>query len=779
MVTQAKHGSVLRKKLFRDVLTGWKSFAAVLIICMLSVTLYCGIDSCVQGIERNLDMQFSATNLADIWVSGELSDRKAAEIAALPGVSDAQRRVSIRATVQSLPGEPELDLYMSEGPARINRPMLMEGSDFPPEQKNLCIIAEAFAQAHGLSIGDRLTVQYGGTAIELTVHGIGHQSEYIVYTNGKSIKTDALDFGYATVSPGTLAMLPYTETSVTLTPGADSSAVKREIEALIDDAEKKVTLREDDMGVRMAIEEAEQIHALGQVFPVIFFLVAALITWSTMKRLVDNQRQQIGTLRSQGYGRGQLIWHYTSYGLWIALLGCGIGLLLARFVLGRIILDLLRSIYVMPGADTYLDPVISIGISALTVAIAAGASLLSCWWSLREDPAALLRPKSPAKARRVFLERLPVLWRHVSFTNKMVIRNMQRNLTRFLIGLIGVTGCTALLLTGFGLRDSVTYVLDHHYGYAMRYDIVAKLDTPLLQDTYLDALRKRAGADAMESMMEGTVEVLLDNSWQSKSLFVLENEPVMVHLEDERQNAVPLPRQGAVVTEKFIEETGVHPGDTLTIRAQNGKTAEVTVAGSITMQIGQGLYMGRDAWKHLDLHPYSPTSLMLSGASIDTGTLLDMEGVDTVRTLTGERDSNGVATQVMDLVVVVMVVFAGALALVVLYTLGQLSFFERQRDLATLMVLGFYPRENKRVILRENMIIAVLGIPLGLLAGPYLLEWVLHAGLPNTLEFIPHISRISWLLPPVITLLYAQLVNLFIGTKFKSVNMVEALKSVE
>jgi putative ABC transport system permease protein len=329
------------------------------------------------------------------------------------------------------------------------------------------------------------------------------------------------------------------------------------------------------------------------------------------------------------------------------------------------------------------------------------------------------------------------------------------------------------------MRDSVNYVLDNHYGYTMRYDVRVSLNVPQLPDNYLDALKKRANARTMETMMEGGVEVWVERSWQSKLLYVLEDEPKMVHVEDAAKTPVAMPERGTLMTEKFSEETGIRLGDVVRLRAPNGKTAEVRVDGIITMQIGQGLYMSRGAYRNLDLTPYSPTSLMLQGGAIDPRALDDMEGVNTARTLEGERGSNGTITQILDLVVLLMVVFSGALALVVLYTLGQLNFYERQRELATLMVLGFYPRENKRVILRVNMIVTVIAVPAGLFIGPYLLGWVLRAGLPNTLEFIPHIARLSWALTPVITLIFAQLVNYIVGGKFKKLDMVEALKSVE
>jgi putative ABC transport system permease protein len=189
--------------------------------------------------------------------------------------------------------------------------------------------------------------------------------------------------------------------------------------------------------------------------------------------------------------------------------------------------------------------------------------------------------------------------------------------------------------------------------------------------------------------------------------------------------------------------------------------------------------MSRTAWRKLDALAYRPTALFLKGGDMDLNAVTDMDGVDKVRTIQEEREGKLAVTGVMDLLVLLMAIFAGALLLVVMYTLGELSFFERIRDLATLMVLGFYPRETKRLILRENIVVAVIGLPVGLLMGPYLHRWVLVAGLPSTLQFLPYISLESWISTGALTLFFAWVVNRVIGAKFKSVNMVEALKSVE
>lgn len=776
MVTNAPRQNMLRRKLFKDLTGNWKAFASMLILCMLSVMLWLGINSAATGMDRGLEELFSQSGLADLWVSGSVSDQKTRQLAALPGALDAQRRVRLRAKAD-LPGDPKLDLYMSDGDARISKPLILEGGALPDVTRNALLIDRKFADAMGVSVGDRVNVTAGTVRRELTVVGICYSPEYVVHSDGYSFNVDPHTFGYGFVSSGTLADLPYNEVVIRIQGGADPDQVKREGEELIDDAAIQVSTRDERAFIRMAVEEADQVRAMGQIFPAVFFLVAALITFSTMRRMIENQRVQLGTLYSLGYGRGRLVRHYASYGLLIALAGALFGTLGAHFFLGRVAMNMLLSLYVMPGAELYTHPLMVAAASAMIVVIAMGASFLSCYQALHEVPAGLLRPRPPRSGRRVLLERITPLWKRFSFSNKLIVRNLLRNASRFLIGVIGVVGCSMLLLTGFGMRDSVGYVLQHYFTVNMHYDARVDLNS-YAPSGYDESVFNRSGALAMERVMEGLLQLDVDGHWQQKSFTVLEDRHEMVYLENDGQR-VWLPEEGAAVTERLAEDLALKVGDVLSLRMPDGVEATATIRSVIDLQLGQGVYFSRSAWRKLNAMPYRPTALFLSGGAIDVGAVDDMDGVDNVRTIEVEREGKLAVTGVMDLLVLLMAIFAGALLLVVMYTLGELSFFERIRDLATLMVLGFTPRETKRLILRENIVVAVVGLPIGLLIGPYLHRWVLIAGLPSTLQFLPYISLESWISTGVLTLFFAWLVNRVIGAKFKSVNMVEALKSVE
>ena len=597
MVTNAPRRNMLRRKLIKDLTGNWKAFASMLILCMLSVTLWLGINEAAMGMDRGLAGLFSESNLADLWVTGAVSDHTARELAALPGALDAQRRVRLRVKAD-LPGDPKLDLYMFDGDARISKPLILEGGAPPEGARNALLIDQKFAKAMGVSVGDRVNVTSGGTRRELTVVGICYSPEYVVHSDGYSFNVDPHTFGYGFVSSGTLGDLPFSEVVVKLEDGADPDQAKREAEELIDDAAIQVSTRDERAFIRMAVEEAGQVYAMGQIFPAVFFLVAALITFSTMRRMVENQRVQLGTLYSLGYGRGQLIWHYASFGLLIALAGALFGSLGAHFFMGRVVVNMLLSLYVMPGGAAYMDPTMAAAAALMIVVIAVGASILSCYQALHEVPAGLLRLRPPRSGRRVLLERITPLWKRFSFSNKLIVRNLLRNASRFLIGVIGVVGCSMLLLTGFGMRDSVGYVLQHYFTVNMRYDARVDLNA-YAPSGYDESVFNRSGALRMERVMEGLMQLDVGGHWQQKSFTVLEDRHDMVYFESEGQR-VWLPAEGAAVTKRLAEDLTLKLGDTLTLRMPDGGEVTTTIRSIIDLQLGQGVYFSRSAWRRLE-----------------------------------------------------------------------------------------------------------------------------------------------------------------------------------
>ncbi len=778
MVKPGRPAGPLRAKMYRDVKDGWKSFVAILIICLLSTALFVGFDATWRGMDQNIRNQFEQGNLADIWVRGLISDNDARKIGRIDGAASVQKRAVADGEAEGLPGEPTVRLLMSEGDPAVNKPVIYEGAGFTPGKKNQCILQKRFADACGLTVGDVFTVTAEGQKLDLTICGIGVMPEFVIFNKDGEAVTAAGSYGYACVSPGTLGFLPYSEISLTLKPGADAAKVRRAVQDVVDKDQTTVSLRADKAAVKDSMEQIDQLRMIGLIVPILFFLVAALITWTTMGRLVENQRMQIGSLFALGYGRRTILMHYAEYGVLIATLGALGGFAVALYGFSPLLLWFLQTVYIMPGATPFLSGGTMVFITLSLMLITGGAGVLSARNALNQQPADLLRPKPPAKAKRVFPERIPLLWNRMTFSGKMIARNMLRSRVRLAMGLIGTIGCTALMLIGFGLRDTVEYAKWNYYANALDYDARVTLtrDAP---EGYAAGIQNRAGAGSAEEEMITALQVYLGGDWKEKPVFVLENGQRMIRFQDNSGGMVELPSSGVTLTRKMADDNGLQVGDTLRLHMNGKRDVTATVTQIVSLEMGQGLYFSREAWRKLDLQPFVPTAVLLEGGPPDLARIKDMDGVNKVQTLAQEYGDSNTLLMTLNLVVLLLIAFSGGLALVVYYNLGQLNYSERIRELATLKVLGFLPGEMKKLVLRENIIVTCLGLPVGFVAGIYLHRLVMEYALPSSIQFVQHIEHSSMAIIALITVGFSLIVNLILGSRFKAVNMVEALKSVD
>lgn len=778
MVKSRRPAGPLRTKMYRDLADGWKSFVAILIICLLSTALFMGFDLTWRGMDQNIRQQFALGNLADIWVRGEISGNDARKLEMQGGVLSAQKRVTAEGEADDLPGDPQIRLLMSEGEPAVNKPVIYAGEGFTPGKKDQCILQKRFADANHLTVGDSITVTVSGQKLSLAVCGLGTLPEFVIYNKEGEAVTIAASYGYAIVSPGTLGFLPYSEVSLTIKPDADAKDVRRAVQNVVDKDRTTVTLRADKAAVKESMEQISQLRMIGLIVPLLFFLVAALITWTTMGRLVENQRTQLGSLFAMGYGRRTILMHYAEYGVFIAILGALLGFVGAEYGLSPLLLWFLQTVYIMPGAAPFLSVPTMIVITLALVLITGGAAVLSARNALTKSPADLLRPRPPKKAKKIFLERIPLLWNRLSFSGKVIARSMLRSRVRLLMGLVGTIGCTALMLIGFGLRDTVEYAKWNYYTNTLAYDARVTLtrDAP---EGYAKSVQNRTGAVTAEEEMITALDVYLGGDWKEKPVFVLENGQQLIHLEDESGGQIELPPSGVTVTRKMADEFHLQVGDMLRLHMNGKRDIEASVTQIVNLEMGQGLYFSREAWRKLELQPFSPTAVLLHGGPVDLAKAKDMDGVDRVQTLTMEYEDSNTMLKTLNLVVLLLIAFSGGLALVVYYNLGQLNYSERIRELATLKVLGFLPGEMKKIVLRENIIVTCLGLPFGFAAGVFLHRIVMEYALPSSIQFVQHIELSSSVLIALITVGFSLIVNLILGSKFKSINMVEALKSVE
>lgn len=544
--------------------------------------------------------------------------------------------------------------------------------------------------------------------------------------------------------------------------------------------------RNSNIGYTSLDSSSDIVAGVSRVFPVFFILVAALVCITTMTRMVDEERTQIGTLKALGYGNGAIICKYLFYAGSSAVLGCGIGVAAGCMVFPQILWEAYKiMIYITPRIALKYDW----ALSGAVFTVYTAAMLLVTWYatrrSLREVPAELIRPKAPTAGKRLFFEKLPA-WSKVSFLNKVTIRNIFRYHQRLAMMLLGIGGCTALLLTGFGLRDTIVHVADNQFEEVVRYDMEVSFRDGQTQESQ-EAFLKKIAAQGDRAMFLYRSSIELDAGGETSEINLVAADERLSEFQDFHQGStsIAFPGDGELLLSVGVAEAlDVHVGDAVTLRDSDMQTIRGTVSGiydnyvhnyavvnTQTLQTQWGAapdnqmaYIavgeGRD--------PYSV------GAKIST-----MDGVMNVSINQELADMVRGMMDALDLVVGVVVFCAGLLAVVVLYNLTNININERIREIATIKVLGFKAGETAMYVFKENLTLTAMGTVVGLLFGKLLLSFVISQIRVNFVWFQPELLPMSYVWAVVLTALAALLVALLFYFRLDKINMAEALKSVE
>ena len=541
-------------------------------------------------------------------------------------------------------------------------------------------------------------------------------------------------------------------------------------------------------------ENADRMRAIGRVFPAIFFLVAALISLTTMTRMVEEQRTQIGTFKALGYERHSIAGKYLGYALLATVSGSVLGILFGEKVFPYIIITAYGIMY-QHMHEIMLPYNIQYGLGAAAAALASTllATLLACYKELREQAAELMRPPAPKQGQRVLLERVRFIWKRLNFSWKASVRNLVRYKKRLFMTVFGIGGCMALMLVGFGLKDSIFAIVDIQYDEIQLYD-----GNIILEDDITDEEKETLIAELeKDELMTGAAEGLLTQvsvgageEWHDVYLDVPEDVdrfPEFVTLQDRMTDAVyTLDDSGAILTEKMATELDVEPGDAITIRDDDLGDLEVKVQAVCENYMGHYLYMTPGYYE--EVYGSAPDYNCIFYKTADRITeeaerigeeALAVPGALSVSYTTDLKEQVDNMLGALDSVIAVLIISAGMLAFVVLYNLNNISITERQRELATLKVLGFYNKEVTMYVYRENILLTFLGALFGIVLGKILHRFIIVTVEIESVMFGRNIDLSSFVYAFLLTLLFSLLVNGAMYFKLKKIDMVESLKSVE
>ena len=561
-----------------------------------------------------------------------------------------------------------------------------------------------------------------------------------------------------------------------------------------DDWEWYVLTRESSYSFRDYESSANRMKAIATVFPLFFIIVARLVCLTTMTRMVEEQRGLIGTYKALGYGKGTIALKYVSYALAASLVGGIIGCIIGLRLFPYIIYDSWNIIYQLPSITYASHTLLSVVAVLSLVLVTLIATLYSCYYELSEEPSVLMRPKAPKSGKKILLEHT-FIWKHMSFTRKVTMRNIFLYKKRFFMTVIGIAGCGALITAGFGIKDSVQSIIDNQYGQIIHYDDILvfnnNADTESIKNVADNIAKDEYYKDSlMDYAYTSDVKVSGESDDYSTEITVVSNEQdykdFVTFRSRKDKSELELTDSGVIITEKLAKDLSVKAGDTILIQDDNNKQVSVNVTGVMEMYINNYIFMTSDYFNQV--FGYTPDNNRILGkltgddetvqAAIGDRYLTD----SSVKSLTFvkaniSRFENMI--QSLDLVTWVLIISAGMLAFVVLYNLTNVNISERIREIATIKVLGFYDTEVGEYVYRENIILTLIGGVFGLLLGVALHSYIMTTIELDGVMFGTKINISSFLISYGITILFSLLINLIMYPSLKKIPMVESLKSVE
>lgn len=553
-------------------------------------------------------------------------------------------------------------------------------------------------------------------------------------------------------------------------------------------------VRADNPGFQEYGDLSERIAAIADVFPVFFFFIAALITFTTMTRMVEENRREIGTLKALGYTKFEISKKYIIYALFASVIGIFTGVIAGTEFLPRIIYVLSSERYTLGGVKIYYvyTPIIQATVAFFAATL--GSALMVLLRELHDKPAQLMQARAPKPGKRIFLEYIRPFWSRLNFNQKVSYRNIFRYKSRMIMAIIGISGCAGLMVAGFGLKDSLSSVTDKQFGPIMNYQAVVTLDEESIstkdQDKVMEELSKVSTVKNYLMIRNETIEIReKGKANQSLTMNVTEKQTEFkkyIHMTNLDGKKITLSDQGAVITEKIAELYNISKGDELIIYDKEQEAIKVKIQDITENYLGNFLYLSKDYYQTVSKKNYQPNTLLvqtkdmtqaaetkLSEHLLTTGKVSNTTFMSTKIKAQEESMAN------LDAIVVIFVVLSGALAFVILYNLININVSERIRELSTIKVLGFFDKEVTMYIVRENIIFTLLGIVFGYGIGYILTEFILQQASMENVIFPLVIHWPAYVVSGGMTFIFTIIVMVITHFKLKHINMIDALKSNE
>jgi len=784
----------LHLKLFRDLWNLRAQAAAIALVVAGGVATWVISLSTIDALDDSKRIFYSDYRLADVFAGLKRAPRSTLDqIRDIPGVSAVEARIQVTATLDVEGFDEPIEALITSIPnlsePSLNRIFLTAGRLPDPRDTREVVLAESFAQEHGLRPGDSVGAIIRGHATTLSVSGVGGSPEFVYQIRPGALFPDHSRYAVLWMREDALEQSvdmegAYNHLVASLSRGASVEAVIERIDSVLARWGGTGAISRDDQTSNAYVrEELEQLRAMARIVPVIFLGVAAFLLNIVVHRVVGMQREQIAILKSFGYRNRQIGSHYSLMVLMIVALGIVPGMLLGTW-LGRGLASIYREFFRFPELIYSVDPGILGSAALVTVTAALAGTWRALWQAFRLPPAEAMRPEPPHRFRQTLAERIPLLGR-MDEPTRMIVRNMERRPLKALLAVLGIALSVAILVTGRFQRDTIDYMLDVQFGFAAREDLSVAFTEPTGRDA-LHELRALPGVLEAEPFRIVAVELVNGHRTHRSAIRALDDAPTLHRVLDRNLEPMRPPASGLLLTDWLAEQLDVRPGDTLTVRLLEGArgTHEVRVGGTVREFVGASAYMRLDA-----LDTLLEQSGTLSGAYLlarpgQLQPLLDelerrpRVAASNLRTATIESFNRTMGENIM-IFAIVNTLLAGVVAFGVIYNTARLALSERARELASLRVLGFRRIEIAWVVIGELVVITLLAIPVGLMIGR---EFARLIGKAMASEFyrIPTVIHADSYAFSASVVLVAMIVSsVAIGRRLYRLDLIQVLKTRE
>lgn len=829
------------KNLLREIKRTFTKFLSIFAICALGVAFFAGIRATSPDMKEAGDRLYNTYNLSDISVistSGLTADN-IRDLESIEGIQAVRASLFVDAMARGT-GEKEKNLRLYSMPIKLKSeyaPLIDlipdYGIDTSPEyEMNGVEIVSGRMPLNDTEIaldntlegslvkqlGDEITLTTAGGSVTLRVVGFIRSPMYIsLFERGTSSIGNGTSDGFAYASGNAISSLGtklpvmsllntyYTRADIVISGKEGLSAYSDEYEALVNEVTDRIEDyastqsgtwyiqgRSGNPGYSDYSENTDRIAAVGDMFPLIFFIVAALVCLTTMTRMVEEQRIEMGTMKALGYGGWQIAMKYASYAMSACISGGVVGAIIGFKLFPYVIMKGYSIMYYLGKLETpYRADIAFMAIAAMAVCTAA-ATFSACYASLKEVPATLMRPKAPKAGRRVLLEKIPFIWKKLSFTSKVTVRNLFRYKKRFFMSVIGIAGSGALLVTAFGLNDSIFGIIEKQFGDIWQMDVQAYVYEAMPLADMQELLGKNPANDDFDSVM-----FCLDSQMECKNggrsqsgvhLLGVESAGSMAGRINLHNGGAPvtLDDSGVVVTAKLAETLSIKAGDEINMRT-GGEDHLMRVIGIADNYVYHYVYITAAYYETVFGKAMQYNGFMgnlkdgLTDETMDamSSQLLSDSRMYTVRTIGSIYDSVWDSLSILNYVVLVLILGSGMLTFVVMLNLTNINIGERMRELATLRVLGFYDKEMYDYIFRENNALSVIGAFVGLVFGKIMHLFVIRTCEVDMVMFVRSAKPLSYVYAFALTIVFSLIVNLLMRPKVRAIDMVESLKSAE